>query len=97
MNITKDSHKVEFPKLFNKYFGSDFRLYTKQEFMSSGLLGSGTPHPKVDDFIADFVAISTSEKSLHYVLNQIDKTVLIGEHAGISEQEMIIPLIFIEN
>lgn len=93
----KDTHKVEFAKLFNKYFGNDFKLYTKQEFMSSGLLGSGTPHPKVDDFIADFVAISTSEKSLHYVLNQIDKTVLIGEHAGISEQEMIIPLIFIEN
>lgn len=93
----KDTHKVEFAKLFNKYFGNDFKLYTKQEFMASGLLGSGTPHPKVDDFIADFVAISISEKSLHYVLNQIDKTTLIGEHAGISEQEMVIPLIFIEN
>ncbi len=93
----KDTHKVEFAKLFNKYFGNDFKLYTKQEFMASGLLGSGNPHPKVDDFIADFVAISISEKSLHYVLNQIDKTTLIGEHAGISEQEMVIPLIFIEN
>lgn len=93
----KDTHKVEFAKLFNKYFGTDFKLYTKAEFMASGLLGSGTPHPKVDDFIADFVAISTSAKSLHYILNDIDKTKLIGEHAGISEQEMKIPLIFIEN
>ncbi len=93
----KDTHKVEFAKLFNKYFGNDFKLYTKQEFMSSGLLGSGTPHPKVDDFIADFVAISTSVKSLHYVIDCMDKTKLIGEHAGISEQEMKIPLIFIEN
>lgn len=93
----KDTHKVEFAKLFNKYFGNDFKLYTKQEFMSSGLLGSGTPHPKVDDFIADFVAISTSAKSLHYVIDCMDKTKLIGEHAGISEQEMKIPLIFIEN
>ena len=65
--------------------------------MSSGLLGSGTPHPKVDDFIADFVAISTSAKSLHYVIDCMDKTKLIGEHAGISEQEMKIPLIFIES
>jgi hypothetical protein len=93
----KNNRQVEFAKLFNKYFGTDFKLYTKAEFMASGLLGSGTPHPKVDDFIADFVAISTSAKSLHYILNDIDKTKLIGEHAGISEQEMKIPLIFIEN
>lgn len=93
----KNNRQVEFAKLFNKYFANDFKLYTKQEFMSSGLLGSGTPHPKVDDFIADFVAISTSAKSLHYVIDRMDKTKLIGEHAGISEQEMKIPLIFIEN
>ena len=93
----KNNCQVEFAKLFNKYFGNDFKLYTKQEFMDSGLLGSGTPHRKVDDFIGDFVAISTSAKSLHYVQIQIKKVKLIGEHAGISEQEMKIPLIFIEN
>ena len=93
----KNNRQVEFAKLFNKYFGNDFKLYTKQEFMDSGLLGSGTPHRKVDDFIADFVAISTSAKSLHYLQSQTKKIEMIGEHAGISEQEMKIPLIFIES
>jgi hypothetical protein len=93
----KNNRQVEFAKLFNKYFGNDFKLYTKQEFMDSGLLGSGTPHRKVDDFIADFVAISTSAKSLHYLQSQTKKIEIIGEHAGISEQEMKIPLIFIES
>ena len=93
----KDTHKVEFSKLFNKYFGKYFKLYTKAEFMASGLLGNGTPHYKVDDFIADFVAISISAKSLHYTTGQKELSNLIGEHAGISEQEMKIPLIFIEN
>ena len=91
----KDTHKVEFVKLFNKYFGNDFRLFTKDEFMASGLLGNGKAHCKVDDFIADFVAISTSYKSLSLLVDQDYNN--IGEHAGISEQEMIIPLIFIEN
>ena len=91
----KETHKVEFVKLFNKYFGSDFKLFTKQEFMASGLLGNGTPHRKVDDFIDDFVAISTSPKSLSLLVDQEYNN--IGEHAGISEQEMVVPLIFIEN
>ena len=93
----KEIRKVEFVKLFNKYFGNDFKLFTKQEFISSGLLGGGTPHRKVDDFIADFVAVSTSHKSLHYTTGQKELPQLKGDHAGISEYEMKIPLIFIEN
>ena len=76
---------------------NDYETLTKEEFMDAGLLGSGTPHRKADDFISDFVAISTSEKSLHYTTGQKEVCRLVGEHAGISEFEMKIPLIFIEN
>lgn len=81
---------------FNKFFSKDFRLYTKEEFMQSGLLGTGIIHSQIHHFLGDFIAISTGNKSLRYTAGGNEFSPLKATHAGISAEEMIIPLIIIE-
>ena len=92
----KPEKEADFSELFNRKYGQDFKLYTKSEFFASGFLGEGNPHPKTFDFIGDFVAVSLGKKSLHYDAGIKEKSFLIGEHAGISEAEMKVPLIIAE-
>ena len=91
--FVKPEEKSRFSSVFNQTFGGDFKLYTKAEFLASSLLGKGKPHPKIDDFIGDFVAISLGNKMLHYDAGYKERKVLVAQHAGISESEMIVPLI----
>ena len=88
----KDGMKENFKKSFEHLFGADFRLYEKDEFLKTGLLGKGKKHPCIDTFFGDFVAVATANKSLRYKGERTEKH-MTADHAGISEAEMVIPLI----
>lgn len=88
----KEGKNEEFVQTFKKHFKDHFILMTHKEFLESGLLGSGVPHPRTDGFIGDFVAISTDEYCIDDVRK--DKT-LIGIHAGLTKEEMEVPLILL--
>lgn len=92
----KDEYKTEFPILFDKTFGDKFVMYTHDEFIKSGLLGKGKHHKKVDDFIGDYVAIAVSDFAIWY--NDINGKFndFNGAHAGLSKDELTIPLIVVE-
>ena len=90
--FVKDGFKKDFPVAFEKYFSKNFKLLTTAEFLKTGLLGSGKKHPCLDGFFGDFVAIATSNKGLRYRSERPFKHML-ADHAGISEEEMVIPLI----
>lgn len=82
----------------NKY-EEDFQVMNREDFFSSGILGSGTPHPKLDDFVGDFVAIAYTDKALKWIFQQNGKwnKELVAHHAGLNEAEMIVPLIYFES
>lgn len=80
----------EFPLKFKQIFGDDFILYTKNEIHKEKIFGDGIPHPKFDQFIGDFLAVAISNKGL---LNSRNDTMFLSHHAGMTEKEMIIPLI----
>ena len=63
---------------------------THEEFLTSGLLGTGVPHPRLDGFVGDFVAVSTDE---YCIDDERQDTTLIGIHAGLTKEEMDVPLI----
>ena len=51
----------------------------------------------VDDFIGDFVAIGIKDKCIGYhQLGGIKHTPLLDNHAGLTAEEMIVPLILFE-
>ena len=53
----KEDMKIEFEERFNKVFGEEFLLLTAQEFLDRHFLGFGEKHPKIDDFIGNYIAL----------------------------------------
>ncbi len=87
--FVKEGKKEEFKTNFNKHFNDKFKLYTKQEILDSKLFGEGSQHPKINEFIGDFFSIATSK----YMFTFSSSKGYIGHHAGLSADEMIVPLI----
>ena len=82
----------DFPRVFNDSFGQDYVLFTKQEALENELFGPGFPNENSTG-IGDFIAVGYkartlvwNEKSHHFK----------SHHAGLSKDEMRIPLICYE-
>ncbi len=90
----KDGKKEEFKTYFNAVYGSIYNLYSKEDFINEGFVGfSKTKGKKLDDFLADFVCIAKS----NYTLSLKEKALTMkSNHAGITSEEMIIPLIVLK-
>lgn len=86
-----------FEERFNNYFGKDFILVSKEMVFNSGLLGRGKQHRKVSDFIGNYLAIGITGKMLRYLtLTSTEPQHYKGHHAGLTSEEMVIPLIIID-
>jgi hypothetical protein len=92
----KEESLGSFPRIFKETFGDQFILYSHDQFMQSGLLGEGRPHTKTAEFIGDFVAVAISDTALWYRNNQGGYHDYKGAHAGLTPDEMTVPLIVIE-
>lgn len=92
----KDEYKAEFPIAFNRAFKNKFIMFTHDEFINSKLLGEGTIHKKVEDFVGDYVAIAVSDVAIWYNDINGDYNNFKGAHAGLTKDELTIPLIIIE-
>lgn len=88
----KVKDKEKFETLFNKYFGNDFILKTKEEVLREHLFGYGKYHEFFEKSLPDYIAIGVKDKYFTY-----DDTapIMLSNHAGMCEDEMRIPLIVI--
>jgi hypothetical protein len=87
--FVKDEEIESFKVMFNKNFEDKFKLYSHVEFLNSGLLGSGTKHPMLESFIGDYMAVAIDK----YMFKLNKGKEYISHHAGLSEDEMMVPLI----
>lgn len=85
--------QADFAKLFQELF-PDFDLYTHEEAIESGMYGPGTPHPSTEHSIGDFVAVARGERRIHHDRQGAHE--YIGVHAGLTREEMMVPLIIFE-
>lgn len=86
-----------FEERFHEYFNNDFILFPKEIVLDSGILGKGNSHKKVSDFIGNYLACGISNKLLRYRTITSEKQIHFkGHHAGLTEEEMIVPLIVLE-
>ena len=81
-----------FPEEFNRLFGNDFKLYTKQDVIDSKLYGDGIPNPLFEDALGDYLAIAYDSNKA--ILDDGDMA-LKSTHAGYSDDEIYIPIIVI--
>lgn len=87
----------KFPEIFNKYYKDDFILLTREQALNKNIFGFGNQHKKVDDFLGDFFACATSDKIFKCKkINSTDDMIFKAHHAGITDKEMMVPIIVIE-
>lgn len=91
--MVKKERKDDFINLFNRYFSKDFILRTKDEVIEDKLFGIGDNHELFKDSLGDFIAIANSNK---YFISDENSCHLKSMHAGITDDEMRIPLIVVE-
>lgn len=90
--FVKDEYKNVFKQEFEKTFPDKFLVLTKAEVYEKHLFGYGAAHPRVDEFLGDFLAVAISDLTL---VNYREES-FVGVHAGLDEREMTVPFIAVE-
>ena len=88
-----DNLKDSFVCYFNKMYGKYYKLFTKDEIIKNNYFGYGKTQERIDDFLSDFVAFATC--NLKFCFHE-DDMFQKSSHAGITEEEMIVPLIVLK-
>ena len=92
----KEEMKTEFEQRFKNAFGEEFLLMTKEEFLDKHFLGYGEKHPKIDDFIGNYIALSTAGSIIRLETYLAEgKPVKKSTHCGLTKEEMEVPVIVI--
>ncbi len=84
----KKGHEKFFCDSFLQEFGEKFLLLTHEEVVTHQLFGKGEPHSEFHKMLGDYLAIATGDLSIY-----VGDDFLIGSHAGLTRDEMTIPLI----
>ena len=93
----KEHMRSEFTQRFNKIFRDEFWLMTREEFLEKNFLGVGKKHPKVDEFIGNYIALSTSGSIIRIETFLVPgKEVKKSTHCGLTRDEMEVPVIIVE-
>ena len=92
----KDEYKAEFPAIWKKHFEDSFLFMSGEEAFESAYFGAGTPHPRARGFFGDYVALATGKIGIWYRNEKGEMKSFKSLHAGLTADEMIVPLILIE-
>ena len=91
--FVKEEYLNVFPKEFNKIFGKDFILMSKEEILEKNIFGEGVKNPRIDDSIGQYMAFGISDKAIEWEKGGFD---MQARHAGLTQEEMEVPLIVID-
>lgn len=92
--FVKEEKRSQFEHEFEKEFGRKFLLLTKKQVLDSKIFGTGKEHANFRGMLGDYLAIAISDLSIYTTREEAD--FFVGVHAGLTEEEMTIPLIVIE-
>ncbi len=87
----KEGKRKQFEEEFQNQFGDKFILLSKQEVLEREVFGTGKDHPSFQSMLGDYLAIATGDVSIFNTVR--DAGYFIGVHAGLTQDEMTIPLI----
>jgi len=87
----KDGMQDEFEKEFKNEFEDRFVLLNHEQILDTHLFGDKNNHNRFEEFIGDFIAIGKANTVLAYKEKPIP--VMGGQHAGMLEDELMIPII----
>jgi hypothetical protein len=88
--FTRPGKIGEIVDYFEKAWPGQFAFIDPPEAVEKGLFGPGAPHPRLLDRLGDLIAVARDEAYLWWANKE---NPLIGQHGGLSAQEMIVPLL----
>lgn len=93
IKLREEVNKKDFEKLFKKIYGNNFKLIPKEEVLRKNLFGKGKKHILLEENIGDYIAVAIKDVCLNY---DGKGKVFKSNHAGITKDEMEIPLIVLK-
>lgn len=90
--FVKDGTDEKLKAAFKEHFDGKFMLMSKAEIKERQLFGKGEPHPHFDVMLGDHIAVAVDDVSIY----NMDSKNFVGAHAGLTKDEMIIPLIAVK-
>ena len=97
--LVKKGEEENFKKAFNKDFGNQFYLLSKEDILNNKIFGEyneDSKHELFESSVGDFIALP-KDSSNSILLGECDKTNNASFHGGYSDDEIYIPLIVISN
>jgi predicted AlkP superfamily pyrophosphatase or phosphodiesterase len=82
--------ETRFLDYMHSHWNNTFYLISADELVESGILGSKNFHPALKDRLGDWMAIPRNGAYLWW---KPYENVMLGRHGGLSEEEMLIPLL----
>lgn len=73
---------------FAEHFGEKFRMFAREEVLDRGLFGPSRGRPEFAGMLGDYLAVALGDVTIFN-----DRRELIGVHAGLTDDELRIPLI----
>lgn len=89
----KEGMKEKFKAEFLKIFKDKFMLFTREELIEKGFFGKGKFNEKINEFVGDYIAVAISDIAIEW---ERDGFEMVARHAGITKEEMEVPLIVID-
>ena len=89
-----DGRKAEFAQLASNWLGEKADVLPGQVVLDEGWFGMGDLHPNIADRPGDFVLMMRESYTVKDWLPGEPRHLHIGNHGGMSADEMYIPLVF---
>ncbi|MFP4657047.1 MAG: alkaline phosphatase family protein [Candidatus Woesearchaeota archaeon] len=87
------SKAEEFENLVKTRLDRFCDIHKSEDLIESGIFGSFDPNPKLYDRVGDYVLIAKDDYAIVDNLADKEKPSMIGMHSGVSEDEMLVPLL----
>jgi hypothetical protein len=88
--FTRPGTADEIRDYYDRTWPGQFIFLDPCEAAAKGLFGPGTPHPRLADRMGDLIAAARGAAYLWWADKE---NPLIGQHGGLSAEEMIVPLL----
>ena len=92
--FVKKEKRLQFEEEFKRQFGNQFVLMTKEEVIESQLFGTNAEHECFRDMLGDYLAVGVGDMTIFNTEEEARN--IIGVHAGLTKDELKIPLIVYE-
>lgn len=92
----KPNRKDEFTSFINDNFSGQIDLLESQQMLAENYFGLGEPHLLLHKRIGDFILSMKGNGTIMDTLPQEKRFYHIGTHGGLTEQEMMVPLIVVQ-